>query len=312
MTKIDSKRLREHRGRTTSRMTARLNQLLGLLASGVLAISSASAQPGGGPPGSQLANSYSFSIDAAGSADFENIGGDASVTTWEASISHSFAHGSQGARVFIGAATKRHDISASAGIPLPDSLESWALTAAYLKPLSREWSLYVSTKPGLYHDGSKASSDAVNVPISVFARYSTQPELAWTFGIMGDFFDENPVIPVVGVDWRFAPGWRFNVGYPWIGVGRELGSNWEVRGGVQFQGGGYWVEQNVAPGVRGTLIDYREIRVAIDLVHQLSPALELQLSVGTNVDRSFDYFDRGLELEGETAGFVSFGIKGKF
>ena len=293
-------------------MTPRLTTILGLIAAVALAIASTSAQPGGGAPGSRLANSYSFLIDSSGSADFETVAGDASITTWEASVSHSFAHGSQGARVFIGAETKRHDISASAGVALPDTLEAWALTASYLKPLNQEWSLFVSAKPGIYHDGSKATSDAINMPVSVFARYSTDPELAWTFGIMSNAFNDNPVLPVVGVDWRFAPGWRFNVGYPWIGVSRELSSTWEIRGGAQFQGGSYWVAQRVAPGIRGTLLDYREIRVAIDLIHRLSPSLELQLSVGSNVDRNFDYFDNGYELDGESAGFVSFGIRGKF
>lgn len=293
-------------------MTPRLTTIFGLIAAVAIALSSTFAQPAGGTPGSRLANSFSFAIDSSGTADFETFNGDASVTTWAANFSHSFAHGSQGSRVFLGVETKRHDISASAGVPLPDTLESWALTASYLKPLNQEWSVFVSTKPGIYHDGSRVSSDAINVPISVFARYSTQPELAWTFGIMGDFFDENPVIPVVGVDWRFAPGWRFNVGYPWIGLGRELGAHWEIRSGVQFQGGGYWVAQRVAPGVQGTLIDYREIRIAIDLVHQLSPTLELQLSAGANVDRNFDYFDRGFELEGESAGFFSLSMRGKF
>lgn len=294
-------------------MTPRLTPFIGLLATAVLAITStSSAQPGGGPPGSRLANSYSFLIDSAGSADFDTVAGEASVTTWAASVSHSFAHGSQGARVFIGAETKRHDISASAGVALPDTLEAWALTASYLKPLNEAWSLFLSAKPGIYQDGTKTSSDAINMPVSVFARYSTAPELAWTFGIMSNAFNDNPVLPVVGVDWRFAPGWRFNVGYPWIGVSRELGANWAIRGGAQFQGGSYWVEQRVAPGIRGTLLDYREIRVAIDLIHHISPTLELQLSVGTNVDRNFDYFDKGYELDGESAGFMSFGIRGKF
>ncbi len=293
-------------------MTLRLTTILGLIAPVAIALSSLSAQPAGGSPGGPPANDFAFSVDASGNAEFEAFPGDAAVTTWAASVSHSFSAGAPGARFFIGAATKRHEISASAGVPLPDTLESWAVTASYLKPLNRAWSVFVATQPGVYHDGSKITSDAVNVPISVFARYSTQPDLAWTFGIMGDFFDDNPVIPVVGVDWRFAPGWRFNVGYPWIGVGRELGSTWEIRGGFHFQGGGYWVTQQVAPGIRGTLIDYREIRVALDVVHQLSNALELQLSVGANVDRRFDYFDRGFELKGESAGFVSFGIKGKF
>jgi len=293
-------------------MTFRPTTILGPLAAVAIALSSAYGQPGGSTPGSGLANSFSFTIDSAGSSDFESFNGDASVTTWAASVSHSFAHDEQGTRIFLGAETKRHDISASAGVPLPDTLESWALTAAYLKPLNREWSVFVSTKPGIYHDGSKVSRDAINVPISVFARYSTQPELAWTFGIMGDFFNQNPVIPIVGVDWRFAPGWRFNVGYPWVGFGYKLGTNWEIRGGVQIQGGGYWVEQRVAPGVRGTLIDYREIRVAIDLVHQLSPALELQFSAGANVDRNFDYFDSNFKLKGESAGFFSVSVRGKF
>ena len=293
-------------------MSPNITTLLSALTLAILAPAHSIAQPAGGPPGNQPANTFSFSVDAAGSADFEDFAGDASVTTWAAGVTHSFAHGQQGSRVFIGADLKRHDISASAGTPLPDTLQSWTLNLAYLKPLNREWSVFVSAKPGIFNDGSKTTSDAINVPLSVFARYSTQPDLAWTFGILGDFFDETPVLPVVGVDWRFSPGWRLNVGYPWIGVGRELGSNWEIRGGVQFQGGGYWVEQRISPNIRGTLIDYREIRVAVDVVHQLSPNLELMLSVGTNVDRRFDYFDRGFDLKGETAGFVSLGIKGRF
>jgi hypothetical protein len=293
-------------------MSRNLSTLLSALSLSILPCIQSQAQSPGGPPANRPANEYTFSIDSSGSADFENFAGDASVTAWAAGVSHSFAHGTQGARVFIGTEIKRHDISASAGTPLPDTLQSWTLNAAYLKPLNREWSVFVATKPGIFNDDSKASSDALNMPISVFARYSTRPELAWTFGVIGDFFNENPVIPVVGVDWRFSPGWRFNVGFPWIGVGREFGSKWEIRGGMQFQGGSYWVEQQVAPGIRGTLIDYREIRAAIDVVHQLSTHLEIILSVGTNVDRRFDYFDRGFELKGETAGFVTFGLKGRF
>ena len=40
-------------------------------------------------------------------------------------------------------------------------------------------------------------------------------ELAWAFGVRADWFSERAVIPFIGVNWKFAPGWdaRFTAGH---------------------------------------------------------------------------------------------------
>ena len=72
------------------------------------------------------------------------------------------------------------------------------------------------------------------------------------------------------------------------------------------------MSERVAPGLRRTLLDYREIRVGVGATYGLNAGLSLELDGGTTVDRRFDYFDHGRKIKAEDAPYLTLALRGRF
>lgn len=203
-----------------------------------------------------------------------------------------------------GVAYRLHRLDATAGLPLPETLNEFSLNLGLRHRLSDQWSLIASLRPGFYGDFEDLDSDSLNAPLLLLANYTTSPALTWSVGVNANPFSDNPVLPFVGVNWAFAENWRFILGFPQTGFAWSAAENLTVRAGVSFAGGSFRVTENLGVPTAGvarlanTYVDFREVRAGFGLDWNLGKNATVNFDFGAVTDRKFDYFDRDFRLDG--------------
>jgi len=296
---------------------SRLAILVAALAAGP-ALPAADA-PRGRPagPGNQVEIDYSFSARndlALGTAPGGRVGVDAVRATWSSGLPVGPA-----TRLRYGVDWQRFAFDRSGPMAVPDHLQELALNLGAVHRVNPRWLLIASVRPGLYGDGEASSGDAFQVPALLLATFRQNPELAWSFGLRVDGFADNPVIPFVGVTWKFAPAWEFVLGAPRAGVTYAFSPALKFGFGATVQGGNFRVGRDprpvsiaVGPRLDDTYLDYHEIRIGLAADYALNPSFTLKAEVGLITDQKFDYYDRNFTLNGDSAAFFSVGLVGRF
>ncbi|HEY0967540.1 MAG TPA: DUF6268 family outer membrane beta-barrel protein [Opitutaceae bacterium] len=265
-------------------------------------------------PAPALVESYSTRVGYSSDAD---IGGaSVAVSHFEAAINGRFAAGSAGMGL-TGLNFKTYLIDATGLVPVPDSLQEASLTLGLQRQLSPTWSAMAVLKPGFYGDFEDLDGDSFNAPFLFMANYATKEELVWTFGLNVNLFSENPVLPLVGVRWRFAPDWTLAVAFPRTAVSYQASKALTYSVGIRFEGGNYRITESPLPTLGGarlndTYLDFTEIRVGAGASLALTETMKLELEAGVMTDRKFDYFDRDFTLNGDAGAFVSLSLNGRF
>jgi len=274
------------------------------------------AQPQAGPA-NEINFTYSRSTDnplAGSGGPAGEIGVNATRLAWKGSAGMS-----PSTRISYGLNWENFDFQRPAAAAVPDSLREVSVLLGASHRLDRNWLLIGTIRPGWYGDGEGTNGDAFNAPVLLVGTWLQSPTLAWSFGLRADLLAERPVLPFVGVRWKFSPDWEFVLGMPRTGINWSLEPDWKLGLGVTLQGGNFHVgkDPRPAPGLTGprlddTTLDYHEIRVGLSAEWQINPALALTFEAGVITDQKFDYFDRDFSLDGDRTAFFSLGLTGKF
>jgi hypothetical protein len=217
-----------------------------------------------------------------------------------------------------GLAYAHHAFDAGGAARLPDSLSEAAISLGVQHRIDARWSLAAYLRPGFYGDFETLDSDSFNAPLLATAVYSVSRELSWIFGFSANAFSDNPIFPIAGVRWQYAPAWTLNIGFPRAGVTYQHSEQLALSAGATVQGGDYRISGDLgvpAPGLgrlADTYLEYREIRLGLAAELKLSGGVALTADAGFTVDQRFDYNDRGYRLEGDAVPFFALAVKGRF
>ena len=283
-----------------------------------LALSPALAQPASFPtPGFRLFDRLNATFSSTGDSHLSVGGGDVSVQRFEFE-----AHGrwalSAASTLVPGLGIVRTELDAPAGSGLPDTLQEVSARLGWLYQRDATWRFTALIRPGFFGDRSRLDTDTFNVPFLGLASYGRSRALVWSFGVIANAFGDNPVLPVAGVRWQYAPAWTLNIGYPRAGIEWAASEATTVTAGATFQGGAYRVTRDHAAGIPGlrsvtdSEFDYREIRLGVGASFDLSSRLVLTLDAGVAIDQRFEYHERGLEQKGDEAPFAAIAFTGRF
>ncbi len=265
----------------------------------------------------QVSARYSHSADNAlqqGRSPAGTTGVEAFFLDWRSSTPVSEA-----ANVNYGLAWSRYDFSREGPLAVPEKLQELSVRLGASYRLDSRWLLVGSLQPGFYGDFDGVRNEAFNVPVLLLANYLHSRALTWSIGLRADPFADNPVLPIAGVNWRFAPQWEFTVGFPRAGVSYALTPALKLSLGATVQGGSFHVAADprpvsttVPPRLDDTHLDYREIRVGLNAEYKFSEAISLTAEAGVITDQKFDYYERGHTLDGDAAAFFTIGLSGRF
>lgn len=219
--------------------------------------------------------------------------------------------------VAYGFAFADSQLDTTGDVPLADRLTEISLNLGLTRKISPQWSASVFVRPGFYSDDASIEGEAFNAPVLGLAQYAVRKELVWLFGVSVNPFGDNPVLPVAGVRWQFAPEWTFNLGFPQAGLIWRPTPAVAWRAGASLQGGSFRITENprgAAPAERlaGALLDYREIRVGLGSDLKFARRWSLAIDAGAVVDRNFDYFRLGYELDGGTGFYGTLSLRASF
>lgn len=264
-----------------------------------------------------VAVTYSFSseedVDDGG---FQ--GGEVGVSRFDLSLAGGRPWQAVGGQVLYGLAYSRTEIDADAGMTLPDTLQELSLSLGYRRELSPTWGLAAFARPGFYGDFEDLGGDAFNAPLLLLTSYRESAERTWFFGLNANAFSDNPVLPALGVRWRFAPSWTFDLGYPRTTVMWDGGDGLKAGLLLAAQGGNYRITENLgvpAPGVArlaNTYVDYNEFRAGLRVEKAWSEGFALEVELGALLEREFDFHDRDYELDGSGGFFGTVALRGRF
>lgn len=292
---------------------------LGLVASKLAAQSGGPEGPGGpgGPSDSfalsEVSASYSFSSDG----DVERNGriGSAEISHYE--FEASFSLPAPETWMFSSALSwKRDELDLTGAVPLPAKLEEIGINFMAMKDLSHEigpgWSAMAILNPGFSSDSVRISGDSFSLLAIATIGKEVSPTFSWNVGVVGKTRGDMKVIPMIGLRWSFAPAWELAVGFPRTGVAYKFSEALSLNAGVSFQGGTYYLSKAPAAGLGDTCLDYQEIRFGLGAEYQISRNLSAVMEGGATIDRSFDYYDRNLKLDGKSAGYGRLGLRYRF
>jgi hypothetical protein len=242
--------------------------------------------------------------------------GDVSLDRFDFSLS-SRVPIREGIMFIPGLAYTRTTIDASAGVPLPGSVQELSLSLGIRGFVNRQWAYLAALRPGFYGDFKKLG-DSFNAPLFLAAFYVPSDKLTWTFGLTVNAFNDRPVLPVVGVRWKFAPDWQLDVGFPRTAVAYTVNSALSLRTGLSVLGGNYRITENLgspAPGIArlaNTYLALTEVRVGTGFSYTFAGGLTLELDAGVTTLRRFDYKDRNYRLNGDNVGWGTLALNRRF
>jgi hypothetical protein len=207
-------------------------------------------------------------------------------------------------------------------LPIPKRLQSLSLGFTYEQPINDRWSGMLGTTFVSATAGSGGfDSKGFGVDVFAAATYKSSPTLSFIGGVAYSSLaeDTTQLFPVLGVNWTPAPQWTVAVGIPETGVTYRFSDSLSLGLVATGQGGAYYVETDPLPGALGkpnlarTTLDYFAVGVALKAGWQASKRFGVTTSVGTILQREFNYESRKLKLKSDGTGlYYEFGANFAF
>lgn len=220
--------------------------------------------------------------------------------------------------ILTGLQYSRLDFGQPEHSPLPDSLEKVSVSLGAHYKISDQWSVFgiLSPELRLLNGWDAIGSEEFQLGGALGASYEFNPALSLRFGFaLNSGWADSPVIPLLGLNWRFAEAWTLNLGFPKTAVEYQVLP--QLRLSVvelAFQGGTYHTGNSYGNSVgRSDLNDrdlqYTEVRVGSGATYALTKNVDLSLAAGVIAYREFDFKDTGYKQKVDPAPYIQAGVK---
>ncbi len=218
----------------------------------------------------------------------------------------------------LGLQWERFSFGLPAKAPLPNTLQSGALVLGLDTQLSDSILVRLEAQPGFYGT-TDFTSDNFSVPFLVGGTYIYSPNLQYIVGVSVDVERKYPIIPAVGIRWKFARQWVANVVLPTPRVEYEATKNLTLYAGGLFKETNFRVSNDFGnrhgghPQLNGAVLTYSEVRTGTGADWKLSSSLTVTGEVGYQPYRSFDFYRADMRYhENGSALYGTISVHGSF
>lgn len=156
----------------------------------------------------------------------------------------------------------------------------------------------LSIKPGFYFE-NQIRSDSLDAPIQLVSGLPMTPTLNGVIGVAAARFYHHP-IPIVGLSWSIRPNLHLDAVFPEPALTYTVSKDLEFKLGGELQSGGFRTNS-------GTPLEYYSYQVKGRVSYSLLPTLKVSGALGCELERSFDYFQRGQHQTSEGAVLLELG-----
>ena len=219
--------------------------------------------------------------------------------------------------VRLGAEWQRFEFGVPSPAVVPPVLNQIDALIGLDYQLGDKWLLRADVQPGIYSDLHDVSWRDVDAPLMLGAAYLANADLQWLFGLRVDPRSHYPVLPSLGVRWRFADQWTLNLLVPnprleydpndrlkaYLGFGAELGT---------FTVGDHFGDARDRPDLNHAVLDYFEIRVGPGVSWKIGAHVTVEADAGCMAYRRFDFHEQDLVVRSDPAPYVRIACRIRF
>ncbi|MEI6349742.1 MAG: DUF6268 family outer membrane beta-barrel protein [Verrucomicrobiota bacterium] len=202
--------------------------------------------------------------------------------------------------------------------PLPNTLESTSLVLGLDVQAFESWIVRLEATPGIYSDFHDLNSGDLNIPVALGASYIAGPDLQWVLGLRFDANARYPVLPGIGVRWKFTDKWVLNAIPPTPRLEYQLNKAATLYLGADLRGSTYRVEDRFGsshgnPQLNGAVVELDEIRTGAGATWKLRKDLTFGLEAGYLPYRKFDFYRADTSFKTRSgAPYGQFAISSRF
>lgn len=206
----------------------------------------------------------------------------------------------------------------SADALLPGRMQSLSFIIGADLTFGQAWLARVELMPGFAGTGDDINSSSARIPAVAGVSYIASSDLQFVLGIGIDANRKYPVLPGIGVRWKFAEHWVMNAVLPTPRLEYTPLKDLLLYAGGEIREDTYRVNERLGGtrGVRnleGTIIDYWEVRAGVGVSWKVRPGVMIDLEGGFVPFREFDFYRaRERVSEDEAPGYLRFGVRGSF
>ncbi len=216
----------------------------------------------------------------------------------------------------VGAAGERYSFGLTGELALPEELQSANLVIGADIDIAEQWMMRLEIHPGVYSDRWQASFRDLNCPLIIGFSWLPDKDLQWFFGLYANARADCPIMPGLGLRWKFADRWTLMALPPNPRVEFDLTENLALFCGADLHYGAYHVNDVHglihSKNLDNSFVDYTEMRGGVGLKWKVGRSVELLLQGGSMVYREFDFHKRDTTFRSKPSLYGEFGIVANF
>lgn len=212
---------------------------------------------------------------------------------------------------------QRFSFGVPGGAALPDTLQQLSAVIGADYEVGQQWLVRLEAQPGVYSGFSDVDGRDFDAPVVLGGVYLVDADVQWTIGLRIDPHGQYPVLPGVGVRWKFADEWTLDLMPPRPRLEYDATDKLQVYLGADIEAGTYKVGEtfgtdHAQPKLNGALVDYLEVRVGPGVSWKALPGLTVEAEAGCMPYRHFEFFHESVVFRSYAAPYGQIACHARF
>jgi hypothetical protein len=192
----------------------------------------------------------------------------------------------------VGVDSENFDFSRSNSI-YPSSIRSLAAEVSLSYWTGDDFYPLLKLQPGVYFTGDHITANSFDIPVRAVAGIKTREDLYLVLGLDADPYEQEPVTPVCGVNWKINDQYNLRAVFPQPRFSYNPNKTVELFLTADLVGGGYRSGPTNDRRTSNAVLDYTDYRAASGLNYNPLKGLSVEMSAGWSFQRRFDYYHAG-------------------
>jgi hypothetical protein len=148
-------------------------------------------------------------------------------------------------------------------------------------------------EPGVYYTRDHITKNSFDIPVRAVGGFKIHDTVHLVLGIEADQFEQNPVIPIGGINWKINDNFNLRAVFPEPRFSYLPNKVWEFFIAGDFVGGGYRNGPTNDRLTNDAVLDYTAYRVDGGVGYNPSKNVSIETTAGWSIARRFEYYRGG-------------------